>query len=83
MRAGCTAPMMAARPGRTSRTMGELRRRAWYYMHVMPDPTDADTVWVMNLQCWKSIDGGKTFEAIPTPHGDNHDLWIDPKTPSG
>ena len=60
-------------------TMGELRRRAWYYMHVIPDPSDADTVWVMNLQCWKSIDGGKTYEAIPTPHGDNHDLWIDPE----
>ena len=56
----------------------ELRRRAWYYMHVIADPSDADTVWVMNLQCWKSTDGGATYEAIPTPHGDNHALWIDP-----
>src|SRR5690606_9887681 len=33
---------------------------------------------VLNLQAWKSTDGGKTFFAVPTPHGDNHDLWIDP-----
>jgi photosystem II stability/assembly factor-like uncharacterized protein len=57
---------------------GDLRQRAWYYMHVIADPNDADTVWVLNLQCWKSIDSGRTFSAIPTPHGDNHDLWIDP-----
>jgi photosystem II stability/assembly factor-like uncharacterized protein len=58
---------------------GDLRRRAWYYTHVFADPSDADTVWVLNLKCWKSVDGGKTFTAIPTPHGDNQDLWIDPK----
>jgi photosystem II stability/assembly factor-like uncharacterized protein len=56
----------------------ELRRRAWYYTHIFADPSDADTVWVLNLQCWKSSDGGATYEAIPTPHGDNHGLWIDP-----
>ncbi len=57
---------------------GELRMRAWYYTHVVADPSDPDTVWVLNLQCWKSIDGGQNFVAVPTPHGDNHDLWIDP-----
>lgn len=56
-----------------------LRRRAWYYMHLFADPQDAETCWVLNLSCWKSVDGGKTFEAVPTPHGDNHDLWIDPQ----
>ncbi|HEU5330946.1 MAG TPA: glycosyl hydrolase, partial [Thermomicrobiales bacterium] len=58
---------------------GDLRRRPWYYMHVFADPQDADTVWVLNLNCWKSVDGGRNFEAIPTPHGDNHGLWIDPR----
>ncbi|HEX5166606.1 MAG TPA: glycosyl hydrolase, partial [Thermomicrobiales bacterium] len=57
---------------------GDLRRRAWYYIHIVADPSDENTVWVLNLKCWKSIDGGKTFTAIPTPHGDNQDLWIDP-----
>src|SRR5690606_17769920 len=53
-------------------------RRAWYYMHIYADPNDADTVWVLNMPQKKSIDGGKTFFEVPTPHGDNHDLWIDP-----
>ena len=56
----------------------DLRRRAWYYMHIYADPNDADTVWVLNMPQKKSIDGGKTFFEVPTPHGDNHDLWIDP-----
>ncbi|MGH2345930.1 MAG: WD40/YVTN/BNR-like repeat-containing protein, partial [Chloroflexota bacterium] len=59
----------------------KLRRRAWYYMHLYADPQDPDTCWVLNLEAWKSVDGGKTFAAVPTPHGDNHDLWIDPKNP--
>jgi photosystem II stability/assembly factor-like uncharacterized protein len=55
-----------------------LRGRPWYYMHVVADPTDADTVWIMDYSLWKSVDGGKTFVEWATPHGDNHDLWIDP-----
>ena len=27
---------------------------------------------------WKSTDAGANFTQVPTPHGDNHDLWIDP-----
>ncbi len=57
----------------------DLRYRPWYYSHVIADPVHEDTVYVMNLNAWKSTDGGKNFDAIPTPHGDNHDLWIDPK----
>lgn len=57
---------------------GDLLCRPWYYMHIYADPQDADTVYVLNLEMHKSSDGGKTFTAIPTPHGDNHDLWIDP-----
>jgi photosystem II stability/assembly factor-like uncharacterized protein len=56
----------------------DLRYRPWYYMHVFADTADADTVYVNNLNFWRSNDGGKTFTQIPTPHGDNHDLWIDP-----
>ena len=56
----------------------ELRYRPWYYMHVFADPQDAETVYVNNLGMWKSTDGGKSFDSISTPHGDNHDLWIDP-----
>ncbi len=57
----------------------DLRRRAFYYMHVYADPQDAETVWVLNMMLKKSIDGGATFHPVPIPHGDNHDLWIDPE----
>ena len=56
-----------------------LLSRAWYYTHVTADPQDGNTVYVNNLDFHRSSDGGRTFEEIPTPHGDNHDLWIDPK----
>jgi photosystem II stability/assembly factor-like uncharacterized protein len=56
----------------------DLRRRAWYYTRVIADPVDAETVWVLNEQCWRSTDAGKVFSAFPVQHGDCHDLWIDP-----
>ncbi len=59
----------------------DLRQRAWYYTRIYADPKDADTVYVVNVQFHKSKDGGKTFTTIRTPHGDNHDLWIDPGDP--
>ncbi|MEO7912159.1 MAG: glycosyl hydrolase [Roseiflexaceae bacterium] len=59
----------------------QLISRAWYYMHLTADPQDPETVYVNNLSMWKSTDGGKTFAEIATPHGDNHDLWIDPRNP--
>jgi len=55
--------------------------RAWYYMEVVADPVDEQTVYVLNAPLLKSIDGGQTFEAIPTPHTDHHDLWINPANP--
>ena len=58
-----------------------LRTRPWYYMHVTADPLDADTVYVQNYGLWKSTDGGRSFEAMPTPHGDEHALWLDPNDP--
>ena len=59
----------------------DLMHRPWYYTHVFADPGQADTVYVTNLQMWKSTDGGATFAEVTTPHGDNHDLWIDPANP--
>lgn len=55
-----------------------IQTRSWYYMKVFADPNDAETVWVMNAPALRSIDGGRTFTPVRTPHGDNHDLWIDP-----
>ena len=59
----------------------KLRQRAWYYTHVYADPKEPDTVYVLNVQLFRSKDGGKTFETIRVPHGDNHDLWIAPEDP--
>ena len=55
-----------------------LRQRAWYYSRIYADPEDEDMVYVCNVGFWRSKDGGKNFEQIDTPHGDHHDLWIDP-----
>ena len=53
--------------------------RAWYYSAVTADPSDENTVYVMNLQVWRSVDGGRTFTRIRVPHGDTHIMWVDPK----
>jgi len=58
-----------------------LLQRAWYYTHIYADPQDPDTVYALNTGFYKSVDGGRTFQSYPTPHGDNHDLWINPNNP--
>lgn len=60
----------------------KLRQRAFYYSRLVADPFDRDVVYGLNVGFHKSIDGGKTFDIrIRPPHGDNHDLWIDPNDP--
>ncbi|MBM4421618.1 MAG: glycosyl hydrolase, partial [Chloroflexi bacterium] len=54
-----------------------LWRRSFYYQHVVADPVDADTVWVLNTDFYRSTDGGRTFGRVAMQHGDVHDLWID------
>jgi photosystem II stability/assembly factor-like uncharacterized protein len=58
-----------------------LIQRPWYYMHIIADPQDADTVYVMNVDAYRSTDGGRSFNKVKVPHGDHHGLWIDPKNP--
>jgi photosystem II stability/assembly factor-like uncharacterized protein len=57
-------------------------QRAWYYMHVIADPQSPDTVYIANVEFYKSTDGGHTFNKLKVPHGDNHGQWIDPKDPN-
>ncbi len=60
----------------------KLRQRAFYYSRIYADPKDEDIVYALNTGFYKSVDGGKTFDKrIIVPHGDNHDLWIDPNDP--
>ncbi len=56
----------------------ELRQRAWYYTRITADTQNEDKVWVMNVSYGVSKDGGVSFELKNAPHGDHHDLWIDP-----
>ncbi len=55
-----------------------IRQRAWYYTKVFVDPKNENKVYCPNVGFMISSDGGKTFKSISTPHGDHHDLWIDP-----
>lgn len=56
-----------------------IRQRAWYYTKVFVDPKNENKVYCPNVGFMISTDGGKTFRGIGTPHGDHHDLWIDPE----
>ncbi|WMN12585.1 glycosyl hydrolase [Marivirga salinae] len=55
-----------------------LRQRAWYYTRIYADTQDEDMVYVVNVDYHQSKDGGKTFTSHRAPHGDHHDMWIDP-----
>ncbi len=59
-----------------------LRQRAWYYSKIFADPVDTNVIYGLNVQFFKSTDGGRTFrQQIQVPHGDNHDMWIAPNDP--
>ncbi len=60
---------------------GGIMNRPFYYTNVTADPTDGDHVYVDNEGRYESTDGGSTFRRVPTPHGDNHDTWINPDNP--
>lgn len=60
----------------------DLMSRPWYYMRLEGDPDNPDTIWVLNSQIYKSVDGGRTFSRVNVVHPDEHDIWINPKAPN-
>ncbi|MGQ0639215.1 MAG: WD40/YVTN/BNR-like repeat-containing protein [Gemmatimonadaceae bacterium] len=62
-------------------TFGPMLTRPFYYTGIAVHPKDANTLWTMSEGYYKSTDGGKTWRSERTPHGDNHDLWINPNNP--
>jgi photosystem II stability/assembly factor-like uncharacterized protein len=58
-----------------------IRERAWYYSHIIADPRDENTVYVLTLEINKSSDGGHTFQVVRAAHVDNHSLWLAPEDP--
>jgi len=71
--------------GRTWQLLNDdfnMTSRQYYYGHIFADPIDANTMYTFCAKYfYKSTDGGKTYSEVQTPHGDYHDLWIDPKDP--
>jgi photosystem II stability/assembly factor-like uncharacterized protein len=59
-----------------------LRQRSWYYSTLTVTPVNPNEVWFPQVPMLRTIDGGKTIEYVRgLPHGDNHDIWIDPQDP--
>ncbi|MDX2044152.1 MAG: hypothetical protein SF097_23285 [Acidobacteriota bacterium] len=58
-----------------------LISRPFYYTYIDVDPKNPDVVYVNNLGFHKSTDGGASFRSMPTPHGDNQGMWINPDNP--
>jgi photosystem II stability/assembly factor-like uncharacterized protein len=58
--------------------------RGWYFGEIAVEPDNQDVVYSMNVNLYRSDDGGKTFAPIKgAPGGDDyHALWIDPQTPA-
>ncbi len=57
----------------------QMIQRPFYYVTLGADPTNADVVYAGAESFFKSTDGGKTFSVMRPPHGDHHDIWINPK----
>ena len=59
-----------------------IRNRPFYYTNLVAHPTNPDVLWGMAEGYSRSDDGGRTWgSGGRTPHGDNHDLWINPDNP--
>ncbi|SDQ63656.1 WD40/YVTN/BNR-like repeat-containing protein [Flagellimonas zhangzhouensis] len=58
-----------------------LVNRPFYYTNIELDPTNPDIIFSNANPLIKSIDGGKTWRRMSVPHGDNHDIWLNPNNP--
>ncbi|HMF75096.1 MAG TPA: hypothetical protein VK604_05485 [Bryobacteraceae bacterium] len=56
-----------------------LTTRPFYYSTLAVDPNNGNVLFIGDEGWFKSVDGGKSFRSERVPHGDNHDLWINPK----
>ncbi len=58
-----------------------IRNRPFYYTNLEAHPEDPEVLWGMAEGFYRSEDGGETWQRKSTPHGDNHDMWINPDEP--
>ncbi len=59
-------------------TMNDLTQRPWYFSQLFADTKSENTLYVLNVRFFKSIDGGASWNSVANNHGDNHDMWINP-----
>lgn len=59
-------------------TKKELLDRPFYYCNIDVNPQNPNALYVNSTGFWYSGNGGKSWRRIRTPHGDNHDIWINP-----
>ncbi|NNE03354.1 MAG: hypothetical protein HKN52_09330 [Eudoraea sp.] len=58
-----------------------IRTRPFYYTNLKANPKDPNMLYAMATGYYKSVDGGKNWDRLSPPHGDNHDMWINPNNP--
>ena len=58
-----------------------LVNRPFYYTNIELDPTNPNIIYSNANPLLKSVDGGKNWKRMSVPHGDNHDIWINPQNP--
>ncbi len=59
----------------------DIRKRPFYYTNLEVHPGDPDILWVMATGYYQSTDGGESWKTVAVPHGDSHDMWINPEQP--
>lgn len=58
-----------------------IRTRPFYYTNITIDPQNPDKIYAMATGYYRSDDRGKNWTKLSVPHGDNHDMWINPDNP--
>ena len=62
----------------TNTTQTGLVQRPFYYTTIGADQRNADVIYAGAESFYKSVDAGRTFTTMRTPHSDNHDIWVNP-----
>ena len=59
-------------------TFAQIITRPFYYTTIAADQKNPDVVYAGSEGFFRSPDAGRTWQPMRTPHGDNHDMWINP-----
>src|SRR5579871_2587156 len=60
----------------------KLRQRGFYYMAIFVDPTNPQVAYAPEVDgVYKTANGGANWKLLQIPHGDNHIVWINPRSP--